>query len=162
MAISGTLEAFSLPEVFQIIESGHKSGMLTFKSSSKDLSLDLNGTFELWFEKGNFISIINSLDYQFLINEIIKRGWIDARNLFKTTQLCPTNQALGTYIKQQQLLNESQIDSLFKMQTDMAIKLFNVDRGWFRFEDLEQININTKEQKTFPWSEMTGQKKEGY
>ena len=70
MSIRGSLETFSLPELLQIIGSGNKSGRLTLLTftppNCKNKDLQLNASFELWFERGNFVTIVNSLKYQAL------------------------------------------------------------------------------------------------
>lgn len=71
MAIQGSLETFSLPELCQIIESGYKTGRLIFNPGLKNANSDFKQTFELWFDQGNFITIINALKQQFLLTEIL-------------------------------------------------------------------------------------------
>ena len=159
MAIQGSLESFSLPELCQIIESGYKTGRLTFNPGLKNENADLKQTFELWFERGNFITIINSLKQQFLLTEIKDNYWVDAQSLVRIKSSCPQNQAFGVYLQQQNILSSSQIDSLFEGQIYEFIKLFNIDRACFKFEEVDNQGVIPSDGKAFPWQEMTGRQK---
>lgn len=159
MAIQGSLETFSLPELCQIIESGYKTGRLTFNPGLKHENADLKQTFELWFERGNFIAIINSLKHQFLLAEIQDNNWFDAQSSVKIKSSCPPNLAFGAYLQKQNILSSSQIDSLFEGQIYEFIKLFNIDLAWFKFEEVDDQGIIPSDGKAFPWQEMTGRQK---
>ena len=158
MTIRGSLETFSLPELFQIIESGSKSGRLSFNPSIKNANSELQGTFELWFERGNFVAITNSLEYQSLIGEIQNNAWANLRDLVKTKHSCPENIALGTCFQQQNTLTSSQINSLFQTQVNALRQLFNVNYAWFKFEEVDSNTIFSNGER-FPWKEMTGKQK---
>ncbi|MGL6342081.1 MAG: DUF4388 domain-containing protein [Waterburya sp.] len=160
MTISGSLETFSLPELFQIIQSGNKSGRLSFNPGLKNADPELKGTFELWFQRGNFVAIINSLKYQSLIAEIQNNNWLSSKLLVQTKYSCPPNQALGEYIQQKKILTSSQIDLLFQSQLDAASKLFDVSFAWFKFEEIDSSNQIPSDGEQFPWKEMTGKHKQ--
>ena len=160
MAINGSLETFSLPELFQIIESGRKSGRLKFTPGLKNKDPHIKGTFEIWFDKGNFVAIVNSLQDQSLIVEVKKYGWIEAKHLVKGKYASLSSlKAFGTYIKEQNLVNDSQISLLFTTQINEVLKLFNVNFAWFQFEDSNDKGIIPSDGETFPWKEMTGKQK---
>jgi hypothetical protein len=159
MAIQGSLETFSLPELCQIIESGYKTGRLTFNPGLKNKNSDLKQTFELWFDKGNFITIINSLKHQFLLTEIQDNNWLDTQSLVSIKSSCPQNLAFGAYLQKQNILSSLQIDSLFEGQIYESIKLFNIDHAKFKFEEVDNQGIITSDGKAFPWREMTGRQK---
>ena len=158
MTIKGSLETFSLPELFQIIDSGKKSGRLTFKPKSKGLSAGSQEVFEIWFDGGNFITVTSSFKQQFFNSKIINKGWIDIKELIQYQHDCPPNTAFGRYLQQESFLKRSQIDLLFKAQTRDVIKLFNVDSASFEFEEVNSKKIIPSDNKAFPWEEMTGQK----
>lgn len=159
MAIQGSLETFSLPELCQIIESGNKTGRLTFNPGSKSGNVYLKQTFELWFEQGKFIAITNSFKDQCLLTEIQENNWVDPESLVEKTSSCPQDQAFGDCLQQQNILSSSQIDSLFEGQIYEFIKLFNIDHAWFKFEEVDNQGIIPSDQTAFPWQEMTGREK---
>ena len=159
MTIRGSLETFSLPELFQIIESGHKSGRLTFKPKTKNSNPDLDEVFQLWFDKGNFITIVNSLKQQFLTSKIINKGWIDIKTLIVFKFRCPKNKGLGSHLQEQNALSKVQLDLLFKMQVDELIKLFDIESASFKFEEIDNNGKIPSDNETFPWEEITGRQK---
>jgi len=159
MSIRSSLESFSLPELFQIIGSGRKSGRLTFTPNFKNNNLSFNTTFELWFKEGNFVAIVNYSKYQALIDNIQNNAWIDSRVLVKAKYSCPANKPFGIYIQEENLLDELQIDLLFAQQINEVKQLFAVKHGWFNFEEVNQKNQITRDGETFPWKEMTGKQK---
>lgn len=159
MAIRGSLETFSLPELFQIIESGKKSGKLKFNPSWRNSNSELKSVFELWFDKGNFVTIVDSSKYEFLINKIIENDWMESKSLVKAKYSCPRKVALGDYFQKENFLSSSQIRSLFKSQVKELNKLFKVDSAWFKFEEMNSITQVTSDGDSFPLLEMTGRYK---
>lgn len=160
MSIRGSLETLSLPELLQIIGTGNKSGRLTFNPSHKNNDDSLKASFELWFKNGDFITIVNSLKYQALIEKIQKKAWIDSQVLVKTKYSCPKNKPLGTYLQEKKLLEQPQLDLLFTKQIIETNKLFNVQHAWFKFEEVDPKHKIVKDGETFPWMEMTGNHKQ--
>lgn len=159
MTMRGSLETFSLPELFQIIESGNKSGRLSFNPGLKNGDSKLQGVFELWFDQGDFVGIVNSLKYQSLIAEIQNNGWVDSKLLIKSKYSSPKNSPLGSYLQEEKLLDSAQINSLFQLQLDAVRQLFNVSYAWFKFEELGLNNQSLEDGEEFPWKDMTGRRK---
>jgi len=159
MSIKGSLETFSLPELFQILGSGRKSGRLKFTPHIKLDDPQKNTTFELWFKRGFFVSITNSNQYQALIEKIQDKAWIDSIVLVKNKYLCPANKPLGTYLKEMNLLNETQREWLFDQQISQVYKLFKIKDGSFHFEEINQNNQIASDGEGFPVKEMTGKKR---
>ena len=157
MTIKGSLETFSLPELFQMIESGKKSGRLTFEPESHAVNSNLTVTYELWFEKGSFVTIVNSLKQQFLTSRMINMGWIDIKILALKKLNCPPNKPIGRYLIEQNLIEQWQIDTLLLAQKREVIKLFKIESAGFNFEELGHSNSILNENISFPWEEMTGQ-----
>jgi len=159
MPINGSLETFSLPELFQIIESGGKTGRLSFKPGLKKADVSLRKKWKLWFKKGHFIGITNPLKDQSLIDKIIEHNWVETKSLVRAKYSCPDKKDLGSYLQKESILTSSQIDLLFKIQLDETIELFNAEFGSFKFEDLNNISKTVSDGETFPWKEMTGRQK---
>ncbi|WP_036477529.1 DUF4388 domain-containing protein [Myxosarcina sp. GI1] len=161
MTISGSLETFSLPELFQIIDFGKKSGRLLFNIDSKDTSFDLKGSFELWFDRGNFVSIINSLNDRSLIAEEIEQSsWDKGKLLMQAKYNCPPNKALGECLIEQNAIAKAKIDSLFESQINKIHKLFSISSAFFQFEELDSNNKIPSDGKQFPYQQMTGKQKQ--
>lgn len=160
MTISGFLETFSLPELFQIIDLGKKSGRLLFEPMSNNDSVEMKGTFELWFDRGCFVSITNSLSNRSLITgEIENSSWDNGKVLLKAKHNCPSNKALGECLLEENVISEAKIDSLFESQVDTVSKLFNVSSAKFKFEELNSSNKIPIDGVQFPYKQMTGKQK---
>jgi hypothetical protein len=73
MTLNGYLSEFSLGEIFQVIEQGQKTGLL----SIRDLfSHNNQAEYSLWFKQGRIIAASNRQDDQGLELLIKKRGFI--------------------------------------------------------------------------------------
>lgn len=157
MSIKGSLETFSLPELFYIIKSGNKSGKLIFSPNSK--TSGMIGVYTLWFKHGKFITVTNSHIYQLLIAKIQDHGWIESKLVVKSKYYCPRGLPLGSYLKDEGLLSDSQLQLLFNTQLKIVHKLFDVESAQFSFQELALDNRLSSKGKQFPYEEMTGKKK---
>jgi hypothetical protein len=207
MGISGSLQDFSLPEIFQIINNGSKSGRLSINSILKDEeltpqvleeqdfqrgeansegvvlrkpqnikssqlphkpSVDIlpdgfnnQGTNYLWFQNGNFVAISNSDRQNSLINLIKKENFLSSQNLVKLLSIEGNlDTSMGDYCLKNALLNFNQIDRLFEHQLEIVYSLFELENGWFVFEDANKHSQVSEYQENFSLKEMTGKKLE--
>lgn len=146
MAISGFLSELSLPEIFQLLEQGNKTGRLTIKAQASHLSPQ-GQNFYIWFKQGQIIAAGNRLDGQGLLSIIQQRGWLSVRAAARITDVCATNQPAGLCLKSQGILEAEQLKMLFNYQVlNQVCQLFELRDGWFEF------NVKTP----LPTSEMTG------
>ncbi|WP_413171589.1 DUF4388 domain-containing protein [Anabaena azotica] len=146
MAISGFLSELSLPEIFQLLEQGNKTGRLTIKAKSPDSSQE-GKDFHIWFKQGLIVAAANRLDGQGLLSIIQKQGWLTARAAARITDVCATNQPTGLCLKLQGILDAQQLKMLFSYQVlNQVCKLFELQDGSFHFDSRTSI----------PNSEMTG------
>jgi hypothetical protein len=149
MAISGFLSELSLPEIFQLLWQGNKTGRLTIKANnSPGLHLSQQEqNFYIWFKQGLIIAAANSLDGQGLLSIIQQRGWLSMGAATRITSVCNTNQPVGLCLKSQGVLEAEQLKMLFNYQVlTQVCQLFELQDGRFQFD------TNTP----FPNSEMTG------
>ncbi|MEQ9356479.1 DUF4388 domain-containing protein [Coleofasciculus sp. F4-SAH-05] len=143
MGIIGTLSDVSLPEIFQLIEKGKRTGLLTVRALPP-----ATGTYYLWVKQGHIIAAANRQDGQGLISLISKCQLVSDRVLSKLVQwCCPVNQPLGVCLKQQGVLTRLNLEQLFQIQLLQQLSvLFQLQDGSFRFDSLAVI----------PTQEMTG------
>ncbi|MGF1487717.1 MAG: DUF4388 domain-containing protein [Prochloraceae cyanobacterium] len=154
MSIKGFLESYSLPELFRLLDSGHKSGKLILKTTSKSDASASNFHY-LWFYKGRLVALTRSNQKKTAIATIIKNGWLSDRVIEKLVPLCPEGRPLGTYFKSIGALSEQQLSQMFEADLKIVLNLFELEKGYFEFEsfsDREQSNIL----KQMPCQEMTG------
>jgi hypothetical protein len=149
MAIAGYLSELSLPEIFQMLDLGHKTGRLTIQTESHPQE-----KYYIWFEIGNIVAAGNRTDGQGLLSMIQQRGWITARAATRITEVCAMNQPAGLCLKTQGLLGVEELKQLFGNQVlKLVAKLFELPEGMFEFEqkipvpnlEMTGISASTKE-----------------
>ena len=158
MGISGSLQNFSLPEIFQIIENGLKTGRLsiTFDLKNEDLQYDLVNY--LWFKSGNFVALSKPYKHNLLLYVARKEKLICPQNFIKINTSKEVIQTpLGRHLLKERLLTIKDLDLLFKKQLETVYLLFEAERGNFIFEDIDENNLVAASKITFPLMEMVGQ-----
>jgi len=146
MAISGYLSEFSLPEIFQLLEQGNKTGRLSIQEQVHQSSQKDQG-FHIWFKQGYIVAASDRMDGQGLLSIIQQRGWISARVATRITEVCAVNQPAGLCLKAQGLLEAEQLKLLFSQQVlQQVCKLFELKDGQFQFDNKTPL----------PSAEMTG------
>ena len=141
MAFTGYLSKFSLPELFQFVEEGHKTGLLTISS------LSTNKAYYIWLRQGRIVCAADSLDNKCLITMITQRGWMNNETALKNLQVSSINMVLGLSLKTQGLLQAEQLTLLFRAQlTAQVSPLFQLQDAQFEFDS----------QAKLPNAEMTG------
>lgn len=71
MTLNGYLSEFSLGEIFQLIENGEKTGLLSIRKLVRDSDPD-HKKYYLWFRQGRVIAAANTLDQKGLLSLIKK------------------------------------------------------------------------------------------
>jgi Domain of unknown function (DUF4388) len=146
MGVTGCLTDFSLPEIFQFIEKGQKTGLLTIQVFPN--AKIKPAKYYLWARQGRIVAAANRLDHQGLVSLIDGRQWISDRVFDKVVHwCCPIDQPLGLYLKNQGVLQSAQLKRLFQVQVlQQVCALFQLKDAEFKFEQNVQI----------PSREMTG------
>ncbi len=139
LSMKASLIDFSLPEVFQFIEKGKKSGLLSFDTSEPHY---------IWMEYGRIVAAANRLDHQGLVSLIERYHWVSERVFDKLVHwCCPLDEPLGLWLKNQGVLKPKQVKQLFLAQILPSMCfLFQLKDAQFKFESNVPI----------PAREMTG------
>jgi hypothetical protein len=146
MAITGSLSEFSLPEIFQFLDQGQKTGILTIRDST-DLSTGKSLLRHIWLLNGRVVAAGDRLDNRGLARLIEQRGWITDRNRLQVERLITENVPLGINLKSLGILQPDQLKLLFSVQVLRQVcSLFQVETGQFRFDAKSDL----------PKAEMTG------
>jgi hypothetical protein len=159
MSMTGSLETFSLPELFRLIDSGGKTGQLIVQPPLNQQSLDFNPNYEpptyhLWFHKGRLITTVNhGLHHESLVSLIKNRGWLSRRVIEKLAEVCPAEVPLGNYLSKMKVLETEKLKLLFQMQLHQVYQLFNLNSGQFRLEVFSPEKLSSA---SMPWLDMTG------
>ncbi|MEW6497254.1 MAG: DUF4388 domain-containing protein [Cyanobacteriota bacterium] len=146
MSIKGHLTDFSLPELFQLLERGQKTGLLTLYAEPATLAKPK--AHYIWVYQGRIVAAANRLDHQGLVSLIDQRQWVSDRVFDKLVHwCCPINEPLGLYLKNQGVLQSQQLKRLFQVQVLRQVcALLQLKDAEFIFEPNMQI----------PTREMTG------
>lgn len=145
MSIAGQLTEFSLAEIFQLLEQGQKTGLLTIRAAHS--VSDPLQNFYLWFNQGQIVAAASRLDYKGLAMLIHQREWLGTQSRIVLGEALRCDRPLGLHLKCQGLLDAEQLKLLFYTQVMRQIcTIFRYLNGWFSFEMKSDL----------PLSEMTG------
>jgi hypothetical protein len=146
MSTTGQLTDFSLKEIFQFIEKGHKTGLLTIRVSPES-QVTLKPYHYIWVHQGCIVAIASRLDQQGLVSLIEQNHLVSNYVLAKLDQFCPVDKPLGFCLKNLGALQTEQLKQLFHVQVLQQIfTLCQLKNGQFKFE----LNAS------MPAREMTG------
>ena len=143
MSIKGFLTDCSLPEIFQLIDKGKKTGLLQLCASSES-----RGSppiiYYIWVRQGRIVAVANQLDQQGLVSLIARHQGVRERLVTELIQSCPLGQPLGLCLKNRLVLEAKQLKQLFKIQVLQQIcPLFQISDGQFAF--YQNVKIPTRE-----------------
>lgn len=141
MSLIGSLADFPALEILQFIEKRKKTGLLTLcpQFTSQE---SFSSVYYIWVYQGRLVAIANRLDGRGLTNLIHQHEWVSPRVITKLAQLCPSNQPLGLYLKNQSVLQASQLKQLFFVQVLQPINtLLQLKDGMFKFDQHQPLPI---------------------
>lgn len=134
MSIRGYLSDCNLPEIFQFIEQGNRSGLLTFLALPKTPVRALPAHY-IWVEQGQVIAAANRLDERGLVTLMIQEQWVSDRVIAKLAPLCPTDKPLGLYLQNLGAIQEENRKRLFQVQIlQQVCALCKLENARFKFE----------------------------
>ncbi len=146
MAITGSLSEFSLPEIFQFLDQGQKTGVLTIRDP-QDLRTGKPFLRYIWLMNGRVVAAGDRTDNLGLARLIEQRGWLSDQQRIEMERLLRENVPLGLNLKSLGILQPDQLKLLFSVQVLRQVcSLFQIETGQFRFENKAEL----------PKSEMTG------
>jgi hypothetical protein len=143
MSINASLTDFSLPEILQFIEKGHKTGLLKLRPLP-ELQATLPRVYYIWVNQGHIVAAANRLDQQGLVKLIEQHQEMNFNLVAKVAQFCPIDQPLGLCLKNQGILQIKQLKHLFKIQVLQTVcALFLLKEGQLIFE--QNVPMPTRE-----------------
>jgi hypothetical protein len=156
MAIIGQLAEFSLPELFQFLEQGEKSGRLTITIPADampgvEAKTQRPTLFYIWFRRGRIIAAADRLDGKGLLTLMHRRGWLDGIGKPELQEFASMLIPLGVYLRVRAKgtpIKPDQLKLMFYSQVMRQVcRLFEFPAGSFEFDGKIAL----------PMSEMTGQ-----
>jgi hypothetical protein len=146
MAITGSLSEFSLPEIFQFLDQGQKTGILTIRDF-KDVQTGKSYLRHIWLQNGRVVAAGDRLDNRGLARLIEQRRLVSDELRPELERLIQANVPLGLNLKSLGILQPDQLKLLFSIQVLRQVcSLFQVETGQFRFDSKSDL----------PKAEMTG------
>ncbi|MBV6626825.1 MAG: DUF4388 domain-containing protein [Rivularia sp. (in: Bacteria)] len=146
MAFTGYLSKFSLPEIFEFLEQGFKTGLLSIRTLKSEQDEPVENHY-IWLRQGRIIAAASKLDNQGLVSLINHRGWVSHNCAMEKFQASGGKMAMGLCLKSQGLLSAEQLTLLFRAQImGQVSRLFELENGKFNFDF----------QAPIPVAEMTG------
>ena len=146
MAFTGYLSKFSLPEIFEFLEQGYKTGLLSIRALKMEQN-QLAQSHYIWLRQGRIVAAANNLDNQGLVSMINRRGWVTKSCAREKFEASGGKMAMGLCLKSQGLVTAEQLTLLFRAQIMGQVSpLFELENGKFDFDF----------QASLPVAEMTG------
>ncbi|MGB3638106.1 MAG: DUF4388 domain-containing protein [Rivularia sp. (in: cyanobacteria)] len=146
MAFTGYLSKFSLPEIFEFLEQGYKTGLLSIRALKMEQDEQAQNHF-IWLRQGRIVAAASNLDERGLVSMIARRGWVSESSAIEKFQASGRKMAMGLCLKSQGLLTAEQLTLLFRAQIMGQVSpLFELENGKFDFDF----------QAAIPAAEMTG------
>ncbi|HEY9701524.1 MAG TPA: DUF4388 domain-containing protein [Allocoleopsis sp.] len=117
--ISGKLSEYSLGELFQFIQEGKKTGILTIQEiNDKNTSKIVY----IWCSQGKIVAASNNLKATGLRSLIEQRQWLTAMDIDEAIEMCKSKKLpLGPYLRSLGLLDVDQLKLLFYIQVMQQI-----------------------------------------
>jgi hypothetical protein len=149
MSLAGYLSEYSLAEIFHFVQDGNKTGLLSLATPlNMSIEPEIGSTkstinaYYISFQGGRIMSVVNGSEHKTLLKTIEQRRWLPPEQIATIeTQLSLLPQPLGIYLKSRNLINTEQLTLLFNSQVIAPIcKLFEIDRGQFKFNPQARLN----------------------
>jgi Domain of unknown function (DUF4388) len=174
MSLTGYLSEYSLAEIFNFVQDGNKTGLLSIESD-RCLSRSLDNSYYISFQTGRIMSVSHGhgLAYFGLLKMMEQRQWLSPEQLTGLSiNINKLGQPLGNYLKACNALDSSQLRLLFDAQVVANIcKLFGeIHHGKFDFNpqapliyaEMTGISLHAKEVSLLglrmlrDWSSLSG------
>ena len=138
MSLNGCLSEYSLAEIFNFVQEGNKTGLLSI-DPDRCLSRSVDNAYYISFQAGRIMSVSNEYgtEYQGLLKMVEQRRWLSLEQITGLSiEVDRLSQPLGTYLKACNLLDTEQLRLLFASQVVANIcKLFGeIHYGRFKFD----------------------------
>ncbi len=134
MSVNGYLSDFSLPEVFQLLQDGKKTGLLSIQGLTAPGQAQPKYYF-IWLHRGRIVTVTNRLDSRGLATLISRRRYLSSTMTERLIRRCPTDEPLGRFLRSQGALTNKKLQILFAAQVISQIcELFQVPDGYFSFD----------------------------
>ncbi len=134
MSVNGYLSDFSLPEVFQLLQDGKKTGLLSIQGLTA-LGKTEPKYYFIWLHRGRIVTVTNRLDSRGLATLISHCRYLSPTMTERLIRRCPPDEPLGRFLRSQGVLTPKKLKILFAAQVIRQIcDLFQAPDGYFSFD----------------------------
>ncbi|MEM1256570.1 MAG: DUF4388 domain-containing protein [Cyanobacteria bacterium P01_H01_bin.21] len=134
MSVNGYLSDSSLPEVFQLLQDGKKTGLLSVQGLTSPEQAQPKYYF-IWLHRGRIVAVTNRLDSRGLATLISHRRYLSMAMMERLIRRCPPDEPFGRFLRSQGVLTPKQLQILFAAQVISQIcDLFQVLDGYYSFD----------------------------
>ncbi|MEO0867320.1 MAG: DUF4388 domain-containing protein [Cyanobacteria bacterium J06642_11] len=149
MSVKGYLSDFSVPEIFQLLQDGKKTGLLSIQGLvyPEQTPQAPQQYYFIWLHRGRIVTVTQHLDSRDLAQLIVKRRYLSNTMAERLSRRCPPDEPLGRFLRTQGILTNKQLEILFATQVmGQVCNLFKLPDGYFAFDPTAAV----------PKAEMTG------
>ena len=154
MTTTGYLIDFSLPELFQFLDKGEKTGLLCL-----DFTIDETSNYQrqyIWFRHGRILASADNLEGKGLISLIGQKGWLTNKIEHYYQSAFQNDAPLGLSLKSKGLLDAEQLKMLFYTQVMRKVcDLFQCPNAWFEFQENADLTFAEMTGLSSPGTDLT-------
>ncbi|MEM1242487.1 MAG: DUF4388 domain-containing protein [Cyanobacteria bacterium P01_H01_bin.26] len=133
MSVNGYLSDSSLPEVFQLLQDGKETGLLSIQGLAPGQTQPQY--YFIWFNRGRIVTVTKRLDSRCLAALLSHRRYVNAPMIERLIRRCPPEEPFGRFLRTQGVLTTKQLQILFAAQVMGQIcDLLQVPDGYFSFD----------------------------
>ena len=134
MFLKGYLSDRSLPEVFQLLQDGKRTGLLSIQGLTAPGQTQAKYYF-IWLHRGRIVTVTRRLDGRGLAALISHRRYLGRAMVERLIRRCPLEEPLGRFLRSQGVLTTKQLEILFAAQVIRQIsELFQLPDAYFSFD----------------------------
>ncbi|MEA5464562.1 DUF4388 domain-containing protein [Leptothoe sp. PORK10 BA2] len=134
MFVNGYFSDCSLLEVFQLLQDGKKTGLLSIQGLVSPDQVRPK-YYYIWLHRGRIVTITTRLDSRGLAALISRRQYLSVTMMERLIRRCPIDEPLGRFLRSQGVLTKKQLKILFAAQVVGQIgELLYLPDGYCEFD----------------------------
>ncbi len=155
MTTTGYLVDFSLPELFQFLDQGEKTGKLSLTFPPENEPSQQKSHY-IWFRHGRIVASSSSADGTGLISLMDQKGFLTPSILNYHKNVYAPDAPLGLSLKSHGFLDAEQLKMLFYSQVMRKVcDLFQIHNAWFEFEENAPLSFAEMTGLSSPGTDLT-------